>query len=487
VADPLRMVAIDLGASSGRVALGTLLEDRLELEVLHRFHNEPVQVQGRLYWDVLFLWREILKGLKLASGRGNIASVGVDSWAVDYALLDTGGHLLDGVRCYRDRRTDGVMANAFEVLPARDIYRHTGIQFLPFNTLYQLLAVQQEAPALLEGASLFLMLPDLLNAWLSGQKVCERTNASTTQFVDPVTGDWSPEVLSAFGLPRHLFPPIVAPGTVLGGLSDEVAEATGLGGTVVVAPGTHDTASAVAAIPAEGDAWAYLSSGTWSLLGVERSEPLLTERAREANFTNEGGVFGTTRLLKNVMGLWILQECVRSWEADLPALLHALSPTPGFAQFIDPDDARFLPPGKDMPQRVQDFCRETGQEVPEGPEAITRCILESLALKYSVVLEQLQALLGTPVESLHIVGGGSRNALLSQWTADACGCGVLCGPTEATLYGNLLVQAQALGKLEAHQLRQVVRLSETLTSYRPSDHDWSSAKQAFRRISAPSS
>jgi rhamnulokinase len=487
MAEPLRMVAVDLGASSGRVALGTLHDDRLELEVLHRFANEPVPVQGRLYWDVLYLWHEILKGLKLAAARGSVASVGVDSWAVDYALLDAGGHLLDGVRCYRDRRTDGVMAKAFEVLPAQDIYRHTGIQFLPFNTLYQLLATQREAPALLAGASTFLMLPDLLNSWLCGKQVCELTNASTTQFMDATTGDWSAEVLNAFRLPRQIFPPIAAPGSVLATISPEIAEVTGLEGTVVVAPGTHDTASAVAAVPAEGNSWAYLSSGTWSLLGAELPAPLLTDAASGANFTNEGGVFGTTRFLKNVMGLWILQECVRSWEADLPALLQTLSPTPSFAQFIDPDDPRFLPPGKDMPQRVQAFCHETDQDVPDGPQEITRCILESLALKYSLVLEQLQTLLDRPVETLHIVGGGSQNALLSQWTADACGCRVLCGPTEATLYGNLLVQAQALGRLQVHELRQVVRRSETLTSYQPFDHDWTSAKHAFERISTASS
>lgn len=439
VSEPVRMVAVDLGASSGRVALGTLTSERLELEVLHRFENAPVTVQGRLYWDVLYLWSEICKGLKIAGTKGNILSLGVDSWAVDYALLSDQDHLLDGVRCYRDERTEGVMERAFEVISKEEIYRHTGLQFLSFNTLYQLLATRQEAPSLLKGTKRLLMVPDLLHFWLSGRQVCEATNASTTQFFDPMKRDWSEELLEKFGLSADILPEIVPPGTVLGLLRDDVAGMTGLEGTLVVAPGTHDTASAVAAVPAEGDAWAYLSSGTWSLLGVERPEPLLSEAARRANFTNEGGVFGTVRFLKNVMGLWILQVCVRSWEADLTTLLERLSSTPSFEQFIDPDDARFLYPGSDMPRRVQDFCRETGQKIPENELQITRCILESLALKYSLITDQLRELSAQPIDVLYIVGGGSNNRVLSQWTADACRCRVICGPNEATLYGNLLV------------------------------------------------
>jgi rhamnulokinase len=484
VPERLRMVAIDLGASSGRVALGTLHGGRVRVEVLHRFPNVPVKVHGRLYWDVLYLWQETLRGMKLAAARGPIASIGVDSWAVDYALLDQGGHLLDGVRCYRDRRTNGVMEEAFRTLSAEAIYRRTGIQFLPFNTLYQLVATKRDAPRLLAGASALLMLPDLLHFWLSGRQVCEATNASTTQFMNPVTRAWATEVLDAFGIPARILPRIVAPGTVLGDVTDEVVEATGMVGTLVVAPGTHDTASAVAAAPADGGTWAYLSSGTWSLLGAELTKPLVTEDARRANFTNEAGVFGTTRLLKNVMGLWILQECVKSWNVDLLELLASIDPRPRQSQFINPDDARFLPPGADMPDRVRAFCRDTDQPIPEQPGEITRCILESLALQYAVVLQELEGLLGTTVDTLHIVGGGSQNLLLSQWTADTCGCRVLCGPDEATLFGNLLMQAHALGRIRQDELRSLVRGSVATTSFTPSGHDWSRAARTYEDVLA---
>lgn len=338
-----RHVAVDLGASSGRVALGTVQGGRLSVEILHRFPNGGVPVRGGLYWDVLGLWREILHGLRLASGRGPVASVGVNSWAVDYGLLDDGGELLGGVHHYRSARLGGVMERVRARLGDGTIYGATGIQFLPFNTLYQLAA---EPPERLARARTLLMVPDLLHFWLCGARVTERTNASTTQLFEPRTGEWAPSLLEALNLPTHFLPPIALPGTDLGELSPEVVRETGLHGTRVIAPATHDTASAVAAVPAAAGetGWAYVSSGTWSLVGVETPGPVLTDAACAANLTNEAGVNGTTRLLKNVMGLWIVQECRRAWgNPDFAALYEGAGNVPAGGPLIDPDDARFLP------------------------------------------------------------------------------------------------------------------------------------------------
>ena len=480
-----RHVAIDLGASSGRVALGTIHEGRLTAEVLHRFPNGGIPVQGGLYWDLLGLWREILHGLRLAAHHGPIDSIGVDSWAVDYALLDEHGLLIDGVRHYRDARTDGVMAEALNVVPREGVYEATGIQFLPFNTIYQLLAHERQAFTHMQRARTLLMVPDLLHAWLTGKQVTEVTNASTTQLYDPRQRAWSLPLLQAFGFPPSLFPEIVQPGTDLGALLPEVARETGLHGTRVIAPGTHDTASAVAAVPAEGEGWAYLSSGTWSLVGVETARPVISSEALGFNLTNEAGMHGTTRLLKNVMGLWIVQECCRAWGRTDYSQLYADAETQAAeGPLIDPDDLRFLPPGLDMPARVQAFCAETGQPVPTTPADITRCVLESLAFRCANVIRQLETVTGTAIQTLHVVGGGSQIRLLNQLLADTSGRTVMAGPVEATLLGNLLVQAEACGSIPQGSVREVSRTCEVLTTYHPTRRVSAGRQTEFAELTA---
>jgi rhamnulokinase len=479
-------IAIDLGASGGRVGLGFLEQDKLEIEIVHRFWNGVTPLHGSLYWDVLGLWREILQGLKLASARAlelnlEVSSVGVDSWAVDYALLDKYSLMLDGVHGYRDARTDGVMAQSFQTVSREALFEATGLQFLPFNTLYQLIALKRDAPKLLESAAHFLLVPDLLHFWLTGVKTCERTNASTTQFYNPQTRDWAFDVLKKFGIPSAILPKIIEAGSVIGNLLPEVASATNLERVRVIAPGSHDTASAVASVPMTEPNSAYISSGTWSLVGLETQKPVITSAALEANLTNEAGVNGTNRLLKNVMGLWILQECRRTWgNPEWADLYLEAEQSPAFHCLIDPDDARFLPPGEDMPARVQTYCHETNQQIPESRAAIVRCILESLALKYRIVLEQLEIVSQTRVPRIHVVGGGSQVDLLNQFTANATQLEVIAGPVDATLTGNILVQAIGTGDLEWLDLRQVVRNSFELRTFKPSDASlWQMAYKQF--------
>ncbi|GBF06179.1 rhamnulokinase, rhaB [Deinococcus aerius] len=482
-AEALRHVAIDLGASGGRVALGTIQDGRLAVEVLHRFPNGGVLVRGGLYWDVLGLWREILHGLRLAAGHGPIHSVGVDSWAVDYALLDEHDLLLDGVHHYRDRRTDGVMEAVTARVGREVIYGATGIQFLPFNTAYQLVAHERQAPGILRRARRLLMVPDLLHFWLSGRQAGEVTNASTTQLYDPRRGEWAAPLLEALGIPAGLLPTVVPPGTVLGEVTPEVAHETGLAGTRVIAPATHDTASAVAAVPASGEGWAYLSSGTWSLVGVETPRPVLSPTALRYNLTNEAGVNGTTRLLKNVMGLWTMQECRRAWgNPDFATLYGDAERVLEGGPLIDPDDPRFLPPGLDMPQRIQAYCAETGQAIPQTPAEITRCVLESLAHRCAEVLDELEEVTGGRVLTLHVVGGGAQIGFLNGLLADISGRTVIAGPVEATLLGNLLVQAEASGSIPGGGLREVVRASEVLTHFVPQPGGHALRREAFRRI-----
>ncbi|MER3554328.1 MAG: rhamnulokinase [Meiothermus sp.] len=483
-----RHVAVDLGASGGRVALGTVQEGRLEVEVLHRFSNGPVQVPVgdgiNLYWDVLGLWREILHGLRQAAAKGPTASVGVDSWGVDFALLDEHGLVLEGLRHYRDPRTEKTFRSALTTLDKERIYEHTGLQFMPINTLYQLLAVQQQRPDLLAQARHFLMVPDLFHFWLSGKAVCERTNASTTQLFDPRKGDWSGDVLEAFNLPKRIFSPIVEPGTVLGPLRPALAKELGLENTVVIAPGTHDTASAVAAVPAEGENWAYISSGTWSLVGIETAHPVISEAALGANLTNEAGIHSTTRLLKNVMGLWILQECRHAWgDVGFPVIYAEAEAAPAFTAFIDPDDIHFLAAGLDMPSRIQTYCRQKGQKVPETQGQITRCVLESLALKYRVVLDTIEQVSAQKINVVHVVGGGSLVEVLCQWTADATGRVVLAGPVDATLMGNLLVQAEGFASIAKGEARALVRSMVQPKLYQPQNQQaWEGALHRFRGL-----
>ncbi|MCW2944544.1 MAG: carbohydrate kinase [Actinoallomurus sp.] len=465
--------AVDLGASSGRVMVARVGDDELSLREAHRYTNRPVRVAGTLHWDILGLYREILDGLRAA---GDVDSVGIDSWAVDYGLLDAAGTLLANPVHYRDGRTDGVMDKVIARVGADTLYDVTGLQFLPFNTVYQLLA-----SAVPEQAQTLLMVPDLLAYWLTGEIGAEVTNASTTGLYDIRAGDWSFSLIERLGLPRRLFPPLRHPGDVAGTLRADVAAETGLPESLpVTAVGSHDTASAVLAVPAEHDRFGYVSCGTWSLAGIELTAPVLTEESRAAGFTNEVGVGDTVRYLRNVMGLWLLQESLRTWrdEASLSVLLAAAAEAPPFAALVDPGDQAFLPPG-DMPARIAAHCERTGQRPPGSRAETVRCILESLALGHRAAIRDAARLSGRPVEVVHIVGGGARNALLCRLTADACGLPVIAGPVEATAIGNALVQARAHGF--AGDLRELVRRTQNLTVYHPSGDD-AAWDRAARRI-----
>lgn len=459
-----RHVAVDLGASGGRVALGTIDQGKLEVEVLHRFPNSGTPLPTGLYWDVIGLWREILIGLKIAGERGKIDSVGVNSWGVDYALLDQNDLLIDGLRHYRDPRTDGVMEELFRTVPRARIYERTGIQFMSLNTIFQLIATEKQAPGILGRACRLLFVPDLFHYWLSGNKASERTIASTSQLFDPHSGDWDRELMKECQIPSHLFGEIVEPGSVIGDVRLEI----GLPGAKVIAPGAHDTASAVAAVPAEdSDDWAYISSGTWALAGVEVSAPFISDKTLELNLTNEAGIRGTTRLLKNIVGLWILQECRRCWGDPDYSNLYAEAAESKISTTIDPDDPRFLQPCDTMPARVQEFCRQAGRDVPETRGEITRCVMDSLAEKSAEVITQLEGVIGRSIRKIHIVGGGSQIALLNQLIANASNRTVIAGPTDATLIGNLLIQAETFGSIPKGSIRQVVRETEKPQIYDP--------------------
>lgn len=452
-----RHLAVDLGASGGRVALGTIVDGHLEVEILHRWPHAGVSVRGRLYWDILGIWREILIGL--ARAGGDVTSVGVNSWGVDYGLVDEKGLLLDGVNHYRSARTDGVMDEVQARVGAAKIYEATGIQFMSINTAYQVQEHVSNAPQLVEAAEALLMVPDLIHFWLSGRRSNERTIASTSQLYDPNAGTWSSAMLDAVGAPGSLFGKISDPGTVLGELTAEVVAETGLTNTKVVLPGSHDTASAVAAVPAEGEDWAYVSSGTWSLVGIETPNPVVTEEALKENLTNEAGIKGTTRLLKNVMGLWILQECRRAW-GDVPFdTLYAEAEAIPAGPTFDPDDPRFLHPGTDMPDRVKAVC------AVETRGQIVRAIFDSLAVKTASILDALERVSGRTIKTVHIVGGGSNIELLNRLIAEKSGRPVVAGPVEATLIGNLLVQAEACGSIAPGSIRSVVRAGTTLKTY----------------------
>ncbi|MGY8823881.1 MAG: rhamnulokinase [Candidatus Latescibacterota bacterium] len=466
------LLAFDLGAESGRAILGRFDGELLTLEELHRFANNPVRLFDRLYWNPLGLFAEMKQGLALAARQQNISvdSVGIDTWGVDFALLGPDDALLDNPRNYRDPRTDGMLEQAFDRVPREEIFAHTGIQFMKLNTLYQLLSMRSSP--LLEQAKTLLLMGDLFHFFFTGSKVCEFSNATTTQFYDPSAKDWARELLNKLEIPHHFLPPIVAPGTQLGQLLPSIAEELGVAPMPFIAPATHDTGSAVAAVPTEDANYAYISSGTWSLMGVEIAEPLLGPEALRYNFTNEGGVGRTYRFLKNIMGLWLVQECRRAWEREgqtysYGELTDMAAQAPAFTALVDPDDERFIAPG-DMPARLRGFCGETDQPVPGDVGTIVRGALESLALKYRYVLESLENILGRKLERIHIVGGGIQNRLLCQFTADATQRPVIAGPIEATAIGNLLVQAIGLGEIgNLDEARQIVRRSFAPDLYTP--------------------
>jgi rhamnulokinase len=460
-------LAIDLGAESGRALLGRLQGGILTVEEIHRFPNEPLRQDGSVRWNVQGLWAEIQYALASVS-EIKLDGIGVDAWGVDYALLDQRGELLENPYHYRDSRTNGVVEEVFRLVPKEEIHAATGIQFMPINTIFQLYAHKRDdAPKLAQARSL-LTIPDLFHYWLTGRAACEYTNATTTQLVSPAARSWSKPLMTRLGLPSDLPGELIEPGTILGDRA----------GTPVIAPASHDTASAVASISARGDT-AFLSSGTWSLVGTELDAPVINSETLARNFTNEGGANGTTMLLKNVMGLWMLQGCRRAWAAqgngfDYAELMGAAAQAPAFRSLVNPNDPRFLNP-PDMPMAIGDFCRESAQPPPADAASFTRCILESLALKYALVIQDLERVTHQPIRQIRVIGGGSKNRLLNQFTADATGKPVMAGPAEATALGNIAVQMAATGRAASLQdARAIIDRSFPVEIFEPHEADlWS--------------
>jgi rhamnulokinase len=485
----LNVAAVDLGAESGRVIQARFDGQGLNLEEAYRFPNRPVMLRGHRFWNILGLWDETLIGLRNArQAMGTLESIGVDTWGVDYGLVDAHGFLLGNSFQYRDHRTDGKMEQVFTRVPRDILYQRTGIQFLPFNTIFQLYAHQQMQPGELARAHRLLLIPDLLHGWLCGSQVSERTNATTTQCWDPTAGTWARDILDQLAIPVSMLPPVVDPGTSLGEVVPELRN--DLGAAQIIAPATHDTGSAIVAIPAQlADGWGYISSGTWSLVGVELPQPVITPEALAANFTNEGGVFGTTRFLKNVMGLWLLQECQRSFarnghSIDYDTLLAGVDAVPAFATLIDPDDARFLAP-QDMPDAINAYLLEHQQTPLSAPAEFARCIMESLVLRYREVFQQIIQLTGAAINVVHVLGGGARNTLLNQWLADALDVPVVAGPFEATARGNALMQLVGMGELHTlKEVRTVAARAPTQTFLPRSAHRaaWNEAGQRFSMV-----
>ncbi|NLF16407.1 MAG: rhamnulokinase [Lentisphaerae bacterium] len=483
-------LAFDLGASSGRAILGSVENGRIELREVHRFENGPVDVAGGLYWNLLGLFAELKTGLAKALAEGvSLAGMAVDTWGVDVALLDSQGKFAGFPRHYRDPRTADILPWAFARLPRERLYERTGIQFLTFNTAFQLAAMVRDQDPVLSSARTLLFMPNALTYLLCGTISAEYTIASTSQLLDPRTGGWAWDVVDALGLPRHLLPPIAPPCTLAGPLRPALCAELNCEPIPVILVGSHDTASAVAAVPAEpGSSWAYLSSGTWSLLGVELDAPVITPASLAADYTNEGGLGGTTRFLKNIMGLWLIQECRRDWQrrgqaVSFDEMMHLAEAAEPFRSLIDPNAAVFVAPGA-MPERIAAFCRDSGQPVPETPGQILRCAMESLALRYGLAVQELEQLTGRRLERLHLVGGGSRDDLLNQFTANAIGRPVVAGPAEATALGNIAGQALATGELASlAAAREAIRQSIRTRTYTPhATPAWKAAAETYRRL-----
>jgi sugar (pentulose or hexulose) kinase len=491
------VAAVDLGASAGRVVTGRAGPGLLELREAHRFPNVPVRAGGTLHWDILNVHREVIAGLAAAAAGTMLASAGIDSWGVDYGLLDSGGALLGNPVHYRDARTEGAVERVLAAVPAAELYAVTGIQQLPFNTICQLTAAAGSPQ--LAAASTLLLIPDLLGYWLTGSAGAEITNASTTQLLDVSERAWATSLMQRAGIPPGIFPPLRQPGEVIGELRPDVAAAGLPPGLPVVAVGSHDTASAVASVPAQGGSFAYISCGTWSLVGMELDRPVLSDASRRANFTNETGIDGTIRYLRNVAGLWLLQESLRTWSdadrqhthhassggppaADLDGLLAAAAAEPALRWVIDANHPALLAPG-DMPARIAAACRAAGQPPPATRAQTVRCIMDSLALAHRRAVVAVQELSGRHADTVHLVGGGARNALLCQLTADACGLPVVTGPVEASAIGNILVQARALGAApgDLPGLRALVRATQPLRRFEPagSARRWEAADRAL--------
>ena len=468
-----RFLAIDLGAETGRAILGTLENGRLTLEELHRFPNTPVRLLTGLYWDTLRLFHEIRQALSICGRERKLAldGIGIDTWGVDFGLLGSDGALVDDPRHYRDSRTNGMLEKTFAVVPRQEIFAETGIQFMPLNTLYQLHAMRVSGSPALNAATKLLFMPDLFNYWLTGEMRAEVSIASTSQFYNPVKKQWASGLFRRLDLPERILPELMLPGTRLGTLLPEIAESSGLSSNVpVYATACHDTAAAVAAVPAEGDGWCYISSGTWSLMGVELDAPIINEQSLALNFTNEVGAGNRIRFLKNIAGLWLLQECRRAWalagrEHSYEELSKLAAVAPPASELIDPD--AFPEPGR-MPERIAEYCRARGWQAPDQPGGMTRLSLESLASTYRKVLTNLEALLSRPINRVHIVGGGSRNQLLNQLAANATGRTIIAGPAEATAAGNILVQAIGAGEVSGlSEARKIVQRSFALETYQP--------------------
>jgi len=478
-------IAVDLGAESGRVILGKFEKEKLVLEEKHRFITGGTRLNNTLYWDVINFFNEIKKGLQKCS-KPKISAIAFDSWGVDFGLIDKSNHLLENPVHYRDERTDGMMKGCFKKVPREEVFERTGVQFMQINTLYQLLWMKINQLYLLKSTDCLLPIAAMFTYFFSGEKAAEFTMATTTQCYDPRKNRWSSEILEKLDIPYNIMPQVVNPGTVIGKLLPSISCELGMPQIPVIATASHDTAAAVASVPAQGNNWAFLSSGTWSLMGCEISSPLINQEVLKNNFTNEGGVNNTFRFLKNIMGLWMVQECKRSWESQntkLPysALAKEAEKAKAFLCFIDPEDTAFLKPGS-MPEKIQDYCRKTNQKVPSDIGSIMRCILESLAFKYRQVIEKLEEMRQRKIDVLHIVGGGIQNKLLCQLTANVTKKQVIAGPVEATATGNIMVQAIATGELSSiKQAREIVRNSFELIRYEPEQTDiWEEAYKRYK-------
>ena len=482
-------LAIDLGATSGRVVLGRYTGNGIQMTEIHRFPNSIIKIGGRSYWDLWGLWNEIVAGMRKAASSGErIESVGVDTWGVDFVLLGADGHILTQPRSYRDGCTLGIPDKFSSIIPRKELYRRTGIQIMDFNTVFQLFAMKQEGNSALEAARGLLFMPDAISYLLSGERVCEYTILSTSALMNPETRGFDDGILAAAGVDRSLFGKIVMPGRVIGALTDEVAAETGLGNIPVIAVAGHDTGSAVAAVPATDGDFAYLSSGTWSLMGVETPSPIVTDESFAMNFTNEGGAEGGIRFLKNITGMWLLERCRASWkkegrEYSYPQIVAMMGGAEPFRSLIDPDDPSFTNP-EDMPSAIREYCRSLGQPVPSSDAELVRCIFESLALKYRLVLGNLKKLSGKKIDRLHVIGGGSLNAELNRMIAASLGIAVIAGPAEATTAGNLMAQFVGLGLADSMAgMRGALASDPSLRRFEPEDTEvWDEVCGRFGKL-----
>lgn len=482
-------LAFDLGASSGRGVLGKLDKGKISLQEINRFYNGMTTLLGKYHWDFLRLFDEIKRGIAACADMElKPESIGLDTWGVDYALFDKQGSMLGVPYAYRDHRTDNAMEEVFRIIPKERVYELTGIQFMQFNTIFQLYAAKRDGLPVMDLATDLLFVPDIINYFLTGIKKSEFTFATTSQLFNPVKGNWEKELFDALGVSMDIMQQIVDPGTIIGKLTADVARETQMPPINVIAPATHDTGAAIASIPAENENFAYISSGTWSLMGIESRKPLISEETLSYNFTNEGGVEKTYRVLKNIMGLWLIQECKRCWdnqkqEYSFPEIVKMAEQSEPFKSLVDPDNSAFLNP-LDMPTALADFCKSTGQPVPQTPAEFSRCVFDSLALKYRSVIESLKMISDKKIEKIHIIGGGSQNELLCQFTANATGLPVVAGPAEGTAIGNIMVQSMGLGHVRSlSEIRQIIRNSFEFKSYEPQNFEaWDKAYDRFRKL-----